>query len=139
MTRLSIFDPFRMVPRSDDFWNTGVDVLDYPDNKIDLYEEDDEIVLKLKAPGFEEKDIETTITGGVVSITGKKSAEEEEKDKERKYFRREISTQSFIRKVDLPVSIDPEKAEAEYDNGVLTLRMPKSEEAKAKKIEVKKK
>jgi HSP20 family protein len=137
MARLSLFNPLQFDRGLDNIWDMSL--MDYPENNLDLYEEGDEVVLKLKAPGFKEDELETTIASGVVTITGKKSADEEVKDKDRKYYRREISTQSFTRKVDLPVAIDANKAEADYEDGVLVLRIPKSEEAKAKKIKVRKK
>lgn len=134
MTRMSVWNPWRMFPRmADEDW----DVVEYPENELDMYEEEDTVVVKVKAPGFKEENIDITVEDGVVTITGKIEAEEEEEDKKKKYYRKEFTSQSFTRRVDLPVRVQPEQAEADYENGVLTLTLPKAEEAKPKAIKVK--
>lgn len=122
-----------MMPRAfDEDW----DVVEYPENELDMYEEGDNVVIKVKAPGFKEENIDITIEDGSVVITGKMEEEETEEDKKKKYYRKEFKSQSFTRKVDLPVRVKADVANAEYDNGVLTLTLPKAEEAKPKAIKV---
>lgn len=120
-----------------DLWDEDFDVVEYPENEVDMYEEDDNVIVKVKAPGFKEDNIDITIEDGTVCITGKVEEEKEEKDKKRKYYRKEFKSQSFTRRVDLPVRVKADKAEADYDNGVLVLKLPKAEEAKPKAIKVK--
>ena len=126
-----------MMPRMRDLVDEDWDIADYGENEMDMYEEGDNVIVKVKAPGFKEDQIEITIEGGRVCITGKAEEEEEEKDKKRKYYRKEFRSQSFTRTVDLPVQVKADKAEADFDDGVLTLTLPKSEEAKPKTVKVK--
>jgi HSP20 family protein len=137
MTRLSIFNPWRMMPRMKDVMDEDWDLVEFGENELDMYEEGDNVIVKVKAPGFKEDQIEITIEGGSVCITGKAEAEEEEKDKKRKYYRKEFRSQSFTRRVDLPVQVKADKADADFENGVLTLTLPKAEEAKPKTVKVK--
>lgn len=137
MPRLSIMHPMRAFPRMKDFWDEDWDVIEYPKNELDMYEEGDNVIVKVKAPGFKEDNIDITIEDGTVCITGKIEEEEEEKDKKKKYYRKEFKSQSFTRRVDLPVRVKGDKAEAEFDNGVLTLTLPKAKESKPKAIKIK--
>jgi len=137
MTRLSVWNPWRVLPKMRDFMDEDWDIIEYPENELDMYEEGENVVIKLKAPGFNEDNIDITIEDGTVCITGKVEEEEEEKDKKKKYYRKEFKSQSFTRRVDLPVRVKSDKADADYDNGVLTLTLPKAEEAKPKAIKIK--
>jgi HSP20 family protein len=137
MTRLSVWNPWRMLPRMRDFDDEDWDVVEFPENELDMYEEGDNIIVKVKAPGFKEENIDITIEDGSVTVTGKMEEKEEEEDKKKKYYRKEFRSQSFTRRVDLPVQVKASKAEAEYENGVLTLVLPKAEEAKPKSVKVK--
>jgi len=137
MARLSIWNPWRAFPKMKDFMDEDWDIVQYPENELDMYEEGDNVIIKVKAPGFKEDNIDITIEEGTVCITGKMEEEEEEKDKKKKYYRKEFQSQSFTRRVDLPVRIKTDKAEADYDNGVLTLTLPKAEEAKPKAVKIK--
>jgi HSP20 family protein len=131
-------DPFRTMKRlqgamnEDDFFN-----IDWDETEMDMYEEGDDIKVKLKAPGFDEKNIDISVEDNTLTISGKAEVTEEEEEKQKKYFRREIRNQSFTRSVTLPSRIVPEDAEAEFKNGILHLTLPKAEEAKPKKISVK--
>ncbi len=136
MTRLSVWNPWRMVPQMRDFFDED-ELVEWSENQLDMYEEGDDVVVKVKAPGFKEENIDITVEEGTVCITGKIEEKEEEEDKKKKFYRKEFTSQSFTRRVDLPVRVKAEKAEAEYDNGVLTLTLPKAEEAKPKSVKVK--
>ena len=102
---------------------------------IDIYEENDNVVVKMKAPGFEKEDFSVTVVGD--NLTIKAEANEEKEDKGKKYYKKEIRTQSIARSVTLPSSVVSDKANAEYKNGVLSLTLPKSEQAKPKSISIK--
>ncbi len=125
-----------MLPRIRDF-DEDWDIVEFPENELDMYEEGDNVIIKVKAPGFKEENIDITIEDGTVCITGKVEEEEEEKDTKRKYYRKEFRSQSFTRRVDLPVKVEGDKAIADYENGVLKITLPKAEEAKPKTIKVK--
>jgi HSP20 family protein len=110
---------------------------DWDDTQLDMYEEEDKVIVKLKAPGFDEKNVEISVEDNTLTITGQAELEEEESDKSRKYYKREIRSQSFTRSVALPTGVVAEEAEANFKNGILHITMPKAEESKPKKISVK--
>ncbi len=102
---------------------------------LDVFEEKDELVVKADLPGMNKEEIEVTVTGDVVTIKGEKKKEEEVKEKD--YYRRERSYGSFVRSVQLPCEVKSEQIKANFKDGVLEVRMPKTEEAKKKSIAVK--
>ncbi len=101
---------------------------------IDMYETADSLVVKTSVPGVKPEDIEITITGSVLTIKGETKIEE--KVEKENYVRQERRYGSFHRSVALPESVVADKAEAVYEHGILTLTIPKSEEAKPKTIKV---
>jgi HSP20 family protein len=101
---------------------------------IDLYQTDDAAVLKTAVPGVKPDDIEITISGNTLTISGETKLEEELK--EENYIRRERRYGSFSRSVVLPEGLEPDKAEASFEDGVLTLTIPKAPESKPKVIKV---
>ncbi len=109
---------------------------DYPGNELDMFEEGENLVIHLRAPGFKKDDFEITVESGTVTITGSAEAEELEEDKKRRYFQREIQEKSFTRKINLPFAVKSDEAKAKFEDGILKLTLPKSEEAKPKSIEV---
>lgn len=103
---------------------------------LDVVEDQDAYTVKASVPGINPDDVEVTMTDNVLTIKGETH---EEKDVEEKQYRlRERRYGSFQRRVTLPVAVDPDKVEATSENGVLTLRLPKSEAVKPKKISVRK-
>ncbi len=102
---------------------------------LDVYETGNDVVVKAALPGLKPEDVEITLTGDVLTIAGETKEESEQKDKN--YIRRERRYGSFSRTVTLPDGLTTDKAEAKFENGVLTLTIPKSEEVKPKKIQVK--
>jgi HSP20 family protein len=102
---------------------------------LDLYEEKDEIVAKVELAGLEKDDIEVHVSDHLLTIKGEKKKEEE--TKRENFYRLERSYGSFSRTVDLPAEVQGEKARASFKNGVLEIRLPKSEEAKKKETRVK--
>jgi len=116
----------------EDFFNFNWD-----DTRIDMYEEEDnKVVVKLMAPGFNQDNIDISVEGNNLTITGKSELKEEEGDNKRKYYRKEIRTQSFTRTISLPSKVKAEDAVAEFKEGILILTMPKAEEAMPKKISI---
>ncbi len=102
---------------------------------VDLYETKDHVVVQAALPGIKPEQVDVTITGNTLTIRGEQKEEKETKEAE--YIRRERRTGSFTRSVALPEGLDASKAEAEFENGVLTLRVPKSEASKPKTVKVK--
>ena len=104
------------------------------DLALDVAEDDEQFEVKASIPGVNPDDIEVTYESNVLTIKGE--SKEENEVKERNYHMRERRYGSFSRSVSLPTSVDPDKIEATYDKGVLTLHLPKVEEAKPRKIKV---
>jgi HSP20 family protein len=102
---------------------------------VDVSESGDKITIKAEIPGMEAKDIEISMVGDTLTIKGEKKVEKEEK--EENYHMVERSYGSFTRAMKLPAPVDPDKVEATYKNGVLTVVLPKKEEVKPKSIEIK--
>lgn len=102
---------------------------------VDIAETGDKITVKAEIPGMEAKDIEISMVGDTLTIKGEKKAEREEK--EENYHLVERSYGSFSRAMKLPAAVDPDKVQATYKNGVLTVVLPKKEEVKPKAIEIK--
>jgi len=104
---------------------------------VDLAETDDEVRVSAELPGLESKDIEISVSGNSLTLKGEKKEEREEK--QGTTYRSERYYGSFSRVIPLPCEVDADKAEATYKNGVLTVTLPKPEEARKsrKKISIK--
>lgn len=101
---------------------------------MDLYQTDAAVLVKMELPGVKPDDIQVSVANGMLNIRGELKEEKEEKGK--MYHLRERRFGSFSRSVTLPSNVSAEKADAQFENGILTLTLPKSEEAKAKMIAV---
>ena len=101
----------------------------------DLYEKDDTFVIKASLPGMKADEVKIDATANGVTIAGEYKRDEEVKQDS--YLRRERRYGSFYRSFALPIEIDPAKVEASFENGVLTVKLPKGELAKPKHIAVK--
>lgn len=102
---------------------------------IDMYQTDNDIVVKAALPGFNANDVQINVTGEVLTIRGEMKREEEQKEKS--WHIREQRWGSFERSISLPTDVVSEKAQADFDNGILTIMLPKAEEVKPKTITVK--
>ena len=102
---------------------------------VDVYETDDDVVVKTAIPGIKPEDIDISLTGDTLTIKGETKSEEEVK--EENYIRREMRYGSFARTVTVPAPVVADKANAEFEDGVLTLTLPKAEEIKPKTIKIK--
>ncbi len=103
---------------------------------FEVKESQDAYLFKADLPGIKEEDLELSLTGNRLTISGKR--EEEKREEDERYYAYERSYGSFSRSFTLPEGVDPEHAEADLSNGVLTVSIPKRPEVKPKKIEVKK-
>jgi len=102
---------------------------------VDMYETDEDVVVKASVPGIKAEDLDISITGDTLTIKGETKAEEEVE--EENYIYRERRYGSFSRSLTVPTPVVAEQAEAEFEDGILTLTLPKAEEVKPKSIEVK--
>ncbi len=101
---------------------------------VDIYETENELVIKADLPDLENKDIDIRIESNLFTIRGER--EFEKNVKEENYLRVERVYGSFMRSFSLPNTVSSESMRAEYRNGVLTLHMTKSEESKPKQIKI---
>ncbi len=102
---------------------------------VDMYQTDDEVVVKASIPGFKADDVQINVTGDILTLRGEIKREEEKKDKA--WHIREQRWGSFERSVAMPTAVVADKAKAEFENGILTVTLPKAEEVKPKTITVK--
>ena len=102
---------------------------------VDIVEDDNEYLIKAELPEVKKDEVKVTVQDDVLTITGERQYEKEEKEK--KYHRVERAYGSFARSFTLPEDADGEKVAAEFKDGVLKVHLPKSEKARPKTIEVK--
>ena len=102
---------------------------------IDMYQTDNEVVVKAAVPGFKADEVQINVTGDVLTIKGESKHEEEKKD--RSWQIREHRWGAFERSITLPTGVISDRATADFENGILTITLPKSEKVKPKTITVK--
>lgn len=102
---------------------------------IEMFESDNEIVVKAALPNIDPKQVEITVTKDAITLKGETKSEEEEKG--RNYYRRELQYGSFLRILPLLAEVKSTEAKAAYKDGVLEVRIPKTERAKATSVKVK--
>ena len=126
--------PFPFFNRS--LWPTSVAELDEISPSVDIYDEEKEIVVKADLPGVKKDEVTLELNENVLTIKGEKK--KEEKIERKDYYRLERSHGSFCRSFRLPENVDTDKIKANYKDGVLDVRIPKTEETKkhTKKISV---
>jgi HSP20 family protein len=122
-------DVFGSVVRGDSglsMWNR------YP--TVDIYDNDENIIIKAELPGIDKKDIVIDVKDGVLTLKGERSFDNEVK--EEKYYCRERTFGKFERVFRIPADVDPEKIRADYKDGILKIDIPKPEEQQPKQITV---
>ncbi len=102
---------------------------------IDMYQTDNEVVVKASIPGIKAEEVQINISGEVLSLKGEVKHEEERQDKA--WHIREQRFGSFERSVALPTAVKTDKAEAVFENGILTVTLPKADEVKPRTINIK--
>ena len=135
---LSVFDrwrPRRAKQESDRekfFWPTALLAAGGP--AVDVSDDDDEVVVTAELPGLDEKDFSVELEGQRLLLHGEKKAAREEK--QRSYFYTETSYGSFYRSIPLPCEVDSTKVDASYKRGVLRVRLPKTAEARQRRVHI---
>lgn len=105
---------------------------------MDLYDEGDELIFKAVIPGARSEDIELSVEQNTLTVRGHFGYTlPDEVAKTTTWYRREIGSGQFAESVTLPVPIDSERAEARFEDGILTLKLPKAEQARTRRIPVK--
>lgn len=115
-------------------WNGGGLLRDF-NPALDLSETADALEIRMDVPGMKSDDISIEVSGNNIRISGERKAEKEEKGKS--YHRIERSVGKFCESMTLPCTIKDDKVQAEFRDGVLTIHLPKSEEAKTHKVKIK--
>lgn len=148
MTQLVRRDPFRMEPffrefgdiarrfnRVFDLEPEGGEMFSgwYP--VVDIFDKGNELVLQAELAGVKKEEIDIRVENNVLLLHGERKREHEMKEEQ--YYRSERSYGAFTRSFTLPATVDPKKIEASFKDGILTVRMPKVEEAKPRHIDVK--
>jgi HSP20 family protein len=145
MSNQTLFDPFREVSMLHDAMSdfalgsfldrrwTGVTESAMA---LNMRDEDDAVTVEVALPGFEDKDIEVRVEGNLLTITAHREDQHEEKDGDR-WVIREHRMGQVQRSVALPASVKGERADADLKNGILTIRLPKTEDSLIRKIAVK--
>ena len=137
-------DPFTAMQREidrlfEEFARDAYDWPNYPRGELtprtDVVETDKVIEITAELPGLEEKDVEVNFADGVLTISGEKKAEKEEKDKSYRLFERSYG--SVTRSLELPDGVDADAITGSISNGVLKVTVPKAAPAKAKKVTIK--
>lgn len=136
------WDPFRELNTLN---NLGRFFDRWPDNQnptstsawapnVDIFENENELVVKAELPGIDQKNVELNVENNVLTISGERKLEFE--DRKENYHRVERAYGTFSRSFSLPRLIDESKIEADYKDGVLTVHVPKHEKAKPQKIKI---
>ena len=102
---------------------------------VEVYEQEDKFMVRAELPGMKKEDIDISVLGDTLTIRGERKAKSEVRAED--YHRCELSYGKFSRSVALPAAVQAGKVEASYENGILEIMLPKAEEAKPKKIEIK--
>jgi HSP20 family protein len=135
MSNIRVINPWGMLPSMwedvSDMTNRVLGVVP----AINVYEKDELVHVEMEVPGYTTENLDISITGDILKVTGK-SSEGSEHKQGRRYYVSEISEKSFTRTITLPYEVIAEEAKAEFRNGMLTLVLPKSEKAKPKTIKI---
>ena len=135
---LDVFTPFFNISRR---WDRAMESLQADRGQqmllpaMDVVEGEDHLLISTELPGTPKDAVQITIENGVLVISGEKKRATEDKPKDVHLVERNFG--SFHRSVTLPRQLDSSKAEATFEDGVLTIRIPRSEEAKPKQLEIK--
>ncbi|HZJ79599.1 MAG TPA: Hsp20/alpha crystallin family protein [Dysgonamonadaceae bacterium] len=105
---------------------------------VNVKEKKDGFEIEMSAPGLKKEDFNVDLSNSVLTISCAKKEEDETKDEDGRYTRQEFSYQSFSRSFNLPETVDHEKIDAKYEDGILKLNIPKKEEVipSSKRIEI---
>ena len=137
------FDPFAELRRMDAamnrLWNTGVHAQDSDSGRwdiaMDVLQDGDDLIVRASLPGVAPNDIQVTLEDGLLTIEGETASETEEQ--KGGFLLRERRSGHFHRALRMPSSVDADKAQSSYANGVLTITVPKQEAKKARRLAIK--
>lgn len=132
------WDPWSLAPRwgfrFPSFWDDQEDWFDASEG-LSMYEQDDQVVVEAAVPGVAADQVDVSVENGVITIKADYNVEDKEKNGKKVVYRGSHQAKYFYQ-ANLPASVNANQAKAEVDNGVVTVSIPKAEEAKPKKIAV---
>lgn len=126
-----VFSPMLVGRRSNESLDPLLNVWSPP---VDIVEKEKEVLVTASVPGLRPEEINVEVEGNMLSISGE--TQQEKEDKETNYYRREIVHGRFYRQVQLPVEVEGDKANARFENGMLMVSIPKSEQTRRHKIKI---
>jgi len=126
---------FRIFEEPFSFGSTASSLFEGWTPAVDVYEDRDKVTVRAELPGMDKNDIEVSVAGNTLSISGERKQEEEKGEGES--YRSERFLGRFQRTITLPAEVDPNQVQATYKDGVLSITCGKSEQAKRKQIEIK--
>jgi HSP20 family protein len=129
------FRPFSLLEEVEDMARTAFETSLTP--RMDMYEEDKELVIKAEMPGVRKKDLDISLNDDVLTIKAEKKEEKEEGEKGTTHYTRERRFGQYIRYMTLPARVDAENISATLKKGLLEIRLPKAEGPESKHIEIK--
>ena len=133
-------------------WPSGMEGMGFADVRLDVSENEDEIIVRAEVPGIDPKDLDIELVGDVLTLSGEKTetfenaGEDENGGKRRGSERGERTSRphyserrfgAFRRAIQLPMNVEPEGVRAEHKNGVVTIRLRKAESARPRRIQIK--
>jgi HSP20 family protein len=133
MSLLPLYSPLRFLEHLEEITGSGFETRLIP--RLDMYEEEKELVIKAELPGIRKKDMDIRLDGDVLTIKAEKK--EEKEVKEDTYHAHERRFGQYVRYMTLPVRVDAEKVSATLKKGLLEIRLPKTETPATKQIEIK--
>ena len=126
--------PLAMRRRPLVWWRVPTEELGWTPS-VEVYEKGDNFVVRAELPGMKKEELDISVLGDTLTIKGERKTESEVKEED--YYRCELCYGKFSRSVALPTAVEAGKVEANYENGILEITLPKAKEAKPKKIDVK--
>ncbi len=118
------------------FDTTGSDENGAVAPRVDMKQDEDKVTVKMVIPGVKKDDIEISVADNVLTVKAEVKEQKEEKDEKAVYHLRETRWSSYYREISLPTEVEAEKATADYEDGILTLELPKAEIVKPKVISI---
>lgn len=118
--------PFSLIRESGSVWSSPA---------IDMYQTDNDVIVKAALPGIKAEDVQINLSGDVLTIKGEVKREEEKKEKS--WYIREQRWGAFERAIRLPTAVIADRAKADFESGILTITLPKSKESRPKTIAIK--
>jgi HSP20 family protein len=135
LTLRPFFSPFSLIEEVEEMARAAFDTRLTP--KLDMFEENGELVIKAEMPGVRKKDLDISLEGDMLTIKAEKKEEKEEGEEGTTHYTRERRFGQYIRYMTLPARVDAEKVSATLKKGLLEIRLPRAEGPESKHIEVK--